>query len=38
MKIEVGSYEAKTKLLALLRGIQTGNRDIITLRGESFQS
>jgi antitoxin (DNA-binding transcriptional repressor) of toxin-antitoxin stability system len=33
--IEVGSYEAKTKLPALLRGVQAGNRYTITLRGEA---
>ena len=35
MKIEVGSYEAKSKLPELLRGIQAGNRYTITLRGEA---
>jgi antitoxin (DNA-binding transcriptional repressor) of toxin-antitoxin stability system len=35
MQIEVGSYEAKTKLPELLRGIQAGNRYTITLRGEA---
>jgi len=35
MKIEVGSYEAKTKLPELLRGVQTGKRYTITLRGEA---
>jgi antitoxin (DNA-binding transcriptional repressor) of toxin-antitoxin stability system len=35
MHIEVGSYEAKTKLPELLRGIQAGNRYTITLRGEA---
>lgn len=35
MNIEVGSYEAKTKLPELLRGIQIGNRYTITLRGEA---
>ncbi|OFA17282.1 prevent-host-death protein, partial [Acidithiobacillus ferrivorans] len=35
MNIEVGSYEAKTKLPELLRGIQAGNRYTITLRGEA---
>ena len=35
MNIEVGSYEAKTKLLELLRGVQSGNRYTITLRGEA---
>lgn len=34
MHIEIGSYEAKTKLPELLRGIQAGNRYTITLRGE----
>lgn len=34
MNIEIGSYEAKTKLPELLRGIQIGNRYTITLRGE----
>ena len=33
MKIEVGSYEAKTKLPAMLRGVQKGHRYTITLRG-----
>lgn len=35
MNIEVGSYEAKTKLPELLRGILAGNRYTITLRGEA---
>ena len=35
MNIEVGSYEAKTKLPELLRGIQAGCRYTITLRGEA---
>lgn len=35
MHIEIGSYEAKTKLPELLRGIQAGNRYTITLRGEA---
>jgi antitoxin (DNA-binding transcriptional repressor) of toxin-antitoxin stability system len=35
MNIEVGSYEAKTKLPELLRGIQAGKRYTITLRGEA---
>lgn len=35
MNIEVGSYEAKTKLPELLRGTQAGNRYTITLRGEA---
>ena len=34
MNIEVGSYEAKTKLPELLRGVQLCNRYTITLRGE----
>ena len=34
MNIEVGSYEAKTKLPELLRGVQLGKRYTITLRGE----
>jgi len=35
MKIAVGSYEAQTKLLELLRGVQTGKSYTITLRGEA---
>ena len=35
MNIEVGSYEAKTKLPELLRSVQAGNRYTITLRGEA---
>lgn len=35
MNIQVGSYEAKTKLPELLRGIQAGNHYTITLRGEA---
>ena len=35
MNIEVGSYEAKTKLPELLRGVQVCNRYTITLRGEA---
>lgn len=35
MNIKVGSYEAKTKLPELLRGIQAGSRYTITLRGEA---
>lgn len=35
MNIEVGSYEAKTKLPELLRGTQAGHRYTITLRGEA---
>lgn len=34
MDLEIGSYEAKTKLPELLRGVQAGNRYTITLRGE----
>lgn len=34
MNLEIGSYEAKTKLPELLRGIQAGNSYTITLRGE----
>jgi prevent-host-death family protein len=34
MNIKVGSYEAKTKLPELLRGVQAGNHYTITLRGE----
>lgn len=34
MNVEIGSYEAKTKLPELLRGVQAGNRYTITLRGE----
>jgi antitoxin (DNA-binding transcriptional repressor) of toxin-antitoxin stability system len=36
MNIEIGSYEAKTKLPELLRGIRAGNRYTITLRGEAI--
>lgn len=36
MNIEVGSYEAKTKLPELLRGVQGGNHYTITLRGEAI--
>lgn len=35
MNIEIGSYEAKTKLPELLRGVQSGNRYTITLRGHA---
>ena len=35
MNIEVGSYEAKTKLPELLHGVQAGKRYTITLRGEA---
>ena len=34
MNLEIGSYEAKTKLPELLRGVQAGKRYTITLRGE----
>ena len=34
MNKEIGSYEAKTKLPAMLRSVQAGNRYTITLRGE----
>jgi len=36
MNSEIGSYEAKTKLPELLRGVQAGNRYTITLRGEAI--
>lgn len=36
MNHEIGSYEAKTKLPELLRGVQAGNRYTITLRGEAI--
>lgn len=36
MNIEVGSYEAKTKLPELLRGVQGGQRYTITLRGQAI--
>jgi len=36
MNIEVGSYQAKRKLPELLRGIQAGHRNTITLRGEAI--
>jgi prevent-host-death family protein len=35
MNIKVGSYEAKTKLPELLRGVQEGKHYTITLRGEA---
>lgn len=34
MNIEIGSYEAKTTLPELLRGVQAGKRYTITLRGQ----
>jgi prevent-host-death family protein len=33
MKIEIGAYEAKTKLPELLRGVQAGKQYTITNRG-----
>ncbi|MDR1854945.1 MAG: type II toxin-antitoxin system prevent-host-death family antitoxin [Azoarcus sp.] len=36
MYIEIGSYEAKTKLPELLRGVSAGNRYTITRRGEAI--
>lgn len=36
MKIEVGAYEAKTKLPELLRGVQAGKRYTITHRGQAI--
>lgn len=36
MKIEVGAYEAKTKLPELLRGVQSGKRYTITHRGAAI--
>lgn len=35
MFIEIGSYDAKTKLPELLREVQTGRRYTITLRGKA---
>jgi antitoxin (DNA-binding transcriptional repressor) of toxin-antitoxin stability system len=35
VNIEIGSYEAKTKLPELLRNIKLGKRYTITLRGEA---
>ena len=35
MKIEIGSYEAKTKLPELLRQVKTGKQFTITNRGEA---
>ena len=34
MSVEIGSFEAKTKLPELLRGVQEGNHYTITLRGK----
>jgi len=36
MNVEVGAYEAKTKLPELLRGVQAGKRYTITHRGEAI--
>ena len=36
MKIEIGSYEAKTKLPELLRQVKTGKSFTITNRGEAI--
>jgi antitoxin (DNA-binding transcriptional repressor) of toxin-antitoxin stability system len=36
MHIKIGSYEAKTKLPELLRGIQAGKRYTITRNGEAI--
>jgi prevent-host-death family protein len=36
MKIEIGSYEAKTKLPELLRQVKTGKEFTITNRGEAI--
>ena len=36
MIVEIGSYEAKTKLPELLRGVEAGNRYTITRRGEAI--
>ena len=38
MNIKIGSYEAKTKLPELIRGVQAGNHYTITLRGEAVAS
>jgi len=35
MKIEIGAYEAKTKLPHLLRQVQAGKRFTITIRGNA---
>ena len=34
MSVEIGSYDAKTRLPELLREVQTGQRYTITLRGK----
>jgi len=36
MKIEVGAYEAKTKLPELLRQVQSGKQFTITIRGKAI--
>jgi len=36
MKIEIGAYEAKTKLPELLRQVQAGKRFTITNRGKAI--
>jgi prevent-host-death family protein len=36
MKIEIGAYEAKTKLPELLRQVQAGKRFTITNRGRAI--
>ena len=33
---EIGSYEAKTKLAELLRGVSAGRQYVITLRGRAI--
>jgi prevent-host-death family protein len=35
MKVQIGAYEAKTKLPDLLRQVQTGKRFTITNRGKA---
>jgi prevent-host-death family protein len=36
MKVEIGAYEAKTKLPELLRQVQAGRRFTITHRGKAI--
>ena len=36
LKIEIGAYEAKTKLPELLRQVKSGNSFTITNRGEAI--
>ncbi len=36
MLTEIGSYEAKTKLAELLRGVSSGRQYVITLRGRAI--